>query len=129
MNEIRVTSISSISSSSHTPVSKELEQVQKDKSDTLEVDGKLLPVKEAESDPKENSAYEIEQAVEEISDYVQSIQRDLHFSVDDDSGLTVIKVLDKDSGDLIRQIPEDVFLDLAQNLRENKSLNLFDAHG
>ena len=77
----------------------------------------------------ENKPEAIEEAVSDISDYVQSIQRDLHFSVDEDSGLTVVRVRDKESGELIRQIPEDVFLNLAQKLKENQPIHLFDAHG
>jgi flagellar protein FlaG len=71
----------------------------------------------------------IEQAVTEINEYVQSVLRDLHFSVDEDSGQTVVRVRDKESGELIRQIPEDIFLNLAQNLKDNQPIHLFDAHG
>ena len=72
---------------------------------------------------------DIEQAVTEINEYVQSVQRDLHFSVDEDSGQTVVRVRDKESGELIRQIPEDIFLNMAQNLKDNQPIHLFDAHG
>jgi flagellar protein FlaG len=91
--------------------------------------GNDLPVKEAEPVPSEVAAVEIEEAVTEINEYVQSIQRDLHFSVDEDSGLTIIRVRDKETGELIRQIPEDIFLNLAQKLKDNQTLHLFDAHG
>ncbi|MFT5117105.1 MAG: flagellar protein FlaG [Kiritimatiellia bacterium] len=95
--------------------------------------GKELPVQEAKSSPRSIpealKQSEIEQAVIEINDYVQSVQRDLHFSVDQDSGLTVVRVRDKESGEIIRQIPEDIFLNLAQNLKDNQPIHLFDAHG
>jgi len=81
------------------------------------------------ADDAEVLSPKVEQAVTEINEYVQSIKRDLHFSVDEDSGLTVIRVRDTETGELIRQIPEDIFLNLAQNLKENKPLHLFDAHG
>ena len=100
-----------------------------DGADTLSPEGKALPVKEAKPDVAAEVAVQIEQAVTEINEYVQSIQRDLHFSVDEDSGLTVIRVRDKESGELIRQIPEDIFLNLAQKLKDNQTLHLFDAHG
>lgn len=90
--------------------------------------GKELPV----SDNLELSATvkvkDIDRKVAQINDYLQSVQRDLHFSVDKDSGLTVIRVRDKESGELIRQIPEDVFLSLAQDLNDNKSLHLFETY-
>ena len=102
-----------------------------DEANALPSDGKELPLKETdtESKPTETVAAQIEQAVSEINEYVQSIQRDLHFSVDKDSGLTIVRVRDKESGELIRQIPEDIFLSLAQNLKENQAIHLFDAHG
>jgi len=102
--------------------------------------GDSLPVKEATVVPKdelsqgivsekETSREKTQQAVSEVNQFIQSVQRDLHFSVDEDSGLTVIRVRDKESGELIRQIPEDIFLNLAQNLKDNKSIQLFDTHG
>lgn len=80
-------------------------------------------------DTEETAALPVETAVTEINNYVQSFQRDLHFSIDEDSGITVVRVRDKESGDLIRQIPEDIFLDLAQKLKEDNTLSLLDAHG
>ncbi|MGH1487600.1 MAG: flagellar protein FlaG [Cellvibrionaceae bacterium] len=71
----------------------------------------------------------VEDAVTELNSYVQSIQRDLHFSIDEDSGVTVVRVRDKESGELIRQIPEDIFLNLAQKLKDDNTISLLDAYG
>jgi flagellar protein FlaG len=71
----------------------------------------------------------VETAVTEINEYVQSVQRDLQFFIDEDSGVTVVRVRDKETGDLIRQIPEDIFLNLAQKLKEDNTLNLINAYG
>ncbi len=100
-----------------------------DKAKDLPPSGKELPIQDENSVSEEAKKIDIEQAVTEINDYVQSVQRDLHFSVDEDSGLTIIRVRDKESGELIRQIPEDIFLSLAQNLKDNQPIHLFDAHG
>ena len=97
--------------------------------ESLPPSGKELPVKDVQATQDANIKPDIEQAVTEINDYVQSVQRDLHFSVDKDSGETVVRVRDKESGELIRQIPEDIFLSLAQNLKDNQPIRLFDAHG
>lgn len=75
------------------------------------------------------STQPVEEAVTEINEYIQSVQRDLHFSIDEDSGVTVVRVRDKESGELIRQIPEDIFLNLAQKLKEDNTISLLDAHG
>ena len=50
-----------------------------------------------------------------MRDYVQQIDRKLEFSVDEDSGETVIKVFDSSSEELIRQIPSDEILKLARD--------------
>jgi flagellar protein FlaG len=97
--------------------------------ESLPSSGKELPVKDVQATQGANIKPDIEQAVTEINDYVQSVQRDLHFSVDKESGETVVRVRDKESGELIRQIPEDIFLSLAQNLKDNQPIHLFDAHG
>jgi flagellar protein FlaG len=90
--------------------------------DKIDQAGRTESIKEAATLP-------VEVAVTEINDYVQSVQRDLQFFVDEDSGVTVVRVRDKETGDLIRQIPEDIFLNLAQKLKEDNTLNLLNAYG
>ena len=61
-----------------------------------------------------------------IQEFVQSVRRNLNFAVDDGSGRVVVKVTDSGSGDVIRQIPSEEALKLAENLSEVRSL-LFKA--
>ena len=49
----------------------------------------------------------------------------LEFSVNDSTGHTVVKVMDKDTGRLIRQIPPQELLDLAAKLEDMMGI-LFD---
>jgi len=65
-------------------------------------------------------------AVKDINEYVQNVQRDLRFSIDEDSGHTVITVLDGETEEVIRQIPAEEILAIARNLKAMKGL-LFDA--
>lgn len=69
---------------------------------------------------------EIGDAVERIRTQVQSLQRNLDFSVDDSTGQVVVQVLDGDSGKVVRQIPSEDILRLAERLDEMRSL-LFEA--
>lgn len=69
----------------------------------------------------------LDQAVSRLRDYVQSMQRDLHFQVDDGSGRMVIKVIDRKTQEVVRQIPEQVVLDLAQKLNAHEPIQLFSA--
>ncbi|WP_027910258.1 flagellar protein FlaG [Pseudomonas sp. URMO17WK12:I4] len=69
---------------------------------------------------------QVEAAVATIQDYVQAVRRDINFSLEDGGGRVVVKVTDAGSGDVIRQIPSEEALQLAENLSEVRSL-LFKA--
>ena len=74
----------------------------------------------------EASREEVEAAVATIQDFVQTVRRSLNFSLEEGSGRVVVKVTDAGSGDVIRQIPSEEALQLAENLSEVRSL-LFKA--
>jgi flagellar protein FlaG len=69
----------------------------------------------------------VQAAVAQMNEYIQSTQRDLQFSYDPDAGQTVVKVLDRSSQEVIRQIPDETFLKLAQTLAPDEPLPLFRA--
>ncbi len=71
------------------------------------------------ADGKAASASDLQSAVSHLNDYVQSLRRELQFSVDDASGQTVVKVVDPNSGELIRQIPSEEVLEISHRLQEN----------
>ncbi|MFT7460490.1 MAG: flagellar protein FlaG [Planctomycetota bacterium] len=61
----------------------------------------------------------IEKKVNNLNSQVQNFQRDLQFSVDTDSGRTIIRVIDSETRETIRTIPsEDISL-LAQRLESH----------
>lgn len=72
---------------------------------------------------------ELEQAVTKMNDFIQMESRDLHFSIDDDSGHTVVRVLDRGTGETIRQIPNEDFLEMARHARSNDQVHLISVHG
>lgn len=88
------------------------------------VAGKLKPGTAVEGESA--SREQIEDAVASIQDFVQSVRRSINFSVEETSGRVVVKVTDAGSGDVIRQIPSEEALQLAENLSEVRSL-LFKA--
>lgn len=69
----------------------------------------------------------VENAVAKLNDYVQNSERKLEFQIDDDSGETIVRVYDKSSEELIRQIPNEEALELAQKLNQEEPLMLFSA--
>ena len=68
----------------------------------------------------------VEAAISSIQEFAQSIQRNLNFALDESSGRVVVKVTDGVSGEVIRQIPSEEALRLAESLDEVRSL-LFKA--
>ncbi len=69
---------------------------------------------------------EVEQAVKEINSYLQLVRRNLEFSVDKEAQRVVVKVIDAETGEVVRQIPPDAVLAMAKFLhaRETKGLLL-----
>ncbi|MNN80124.1 flagellar protein FlaG [compost metagenome] len=82
-------------------------------------------MQEADKEKKTERA-ELEQAVSDIQAFVQSIHRQLEFSIDDATGIVVVKVIASQSGEVVRQLPSEAALKLAQSLSDASSL-LFDA--
>ena len=66
----------------------------------------------------------VESAVSQISDFVQGFQSDLLFSIDEDSDRLVVKVVDSETQEVIRQIPSEEMLRIAKNLDSAESLIL-----
>ncbi|MFK7862717.1 MAG: flagellar protein FlaG [Pseudohongiellaceae bacterium] len=69
----------------------------------------------------------IASAVTALNDFVQSERRDFEFSVSEEEGVSVIRIVDRKSGELIRQIPGDEVFDLARKLNGREPLRLFSA--
>jgi len=76
----------------------------------------------AEAEAQESTAH----LVEKLRSQMQDIQRDLSFSVDDSTGDVVVRVIDGESGKIVRQIPSEEILRLTERLDEMRSL-LFEA--
>ncbi|MEJ2042585.1 MAG: flagellar protein FlaG [Reinekea sp.] len=82
----------------------------------------------ARAEQKEESMdQKVERAVAKLNEYVQNAERKLEFQVDEESGHTIVRVYDKHSEELIRQIPEEEALELAQRLNQDEPLMLFSA--
>ncbi|MBK5964129.1 hypothetical protein CCR95_08530 [Thiocystis minor] len=76
-----------------------------------------LPGKKAESDPQA-----VEKAVKDINDFFQNLQQTLEFKIDEDSGRTVVQIKDAKTDQVIRQIPPEYVLRMAEKLGEIKGL-------
>ncbi len=68
------------------------------------------------------SSQEVEQLVDNFSELVKRIDRELEFRVDEITGKTVVTVMERESEEIIRQIPSEELLDLAQRLKAGGGL-------
>lgn len=87
-----------------------------------------LPGEGKELPQETREVREIDDAVQDINEYIQAVHRELQFSVDKDSGRTVIKVMDMETQEVIRQIPNEEALKFARMLEEGADLELINTY-
>jgi flagellar protein FlaG len=83
----------------------------------------VAAAKEQDLPPKAGkpSQDELEQAVTKANSFLQSVQRGLQFRIDKDTNVTVVKVVDSESGETVRQIPAEETLAMLKHLGEMES--------
>lgn len=84
---------------------------------SAEVQENFTPADSIEGEQRPESI-ELEEASREIEQFLQSQNRNLAFSVDQSTERSVVTVTEADSGDVIRQIPSEEILRLAERLRD-----------
>lgn len=77
-------------------------------------DAQTLP-----ADPEQRDR-ELQRATEDVNRYLAESHRALNFSIDRESGETVVKVMDTEKNEVIRQIPSEEVLALARRLRDGE---------
>lgn len=65
---------------------------------------------------------QLNSAVKATKDFVGTVNSSLEFTVDDDTGTSVVKIIDKETKELIRQIPSEEMLTIAKALDTIKGL-------
>lgn len=73
---------------------------------------------EQDATESEQNPSKLTQVATELSDMMSMMRKGLAFKVDETSGQAVVTVLDKDTGDVIRQMPSEEALALAEKLSE-----------
>ena len=66
----------------------------------------------------------LDQAIENLNEQLQSSQTNLGFSVDSETDIVVVKVTNKETGELVRQIPAEAVVRLAGKMEDLKGLLL-----
>jgi len=64
----------------------------------------------------QSSREQLKEAVKATNDFVSLVNNAVEFSLDDDTGITVVKVIDKNTKEVVRQIPSEEMLAIAKAL-------------
>lgn len=80
--------------------------------------GKTLPASKPIVAQPMQKRRDVDQAMKNVAGYVQNVTRELNFSVDEELDKFVVKVLDQDTGELIRQIPTEEMINISKNIEE-----------
>jgi len=78
----------------------------------------LSGVEESIDEKGEMTTPQLEKVAKQLQEFMGKMNRGLEFLVDEDSGRDVIKVIDKSSGELIKQYPSEEVLSLVSKLSE-----------
>jgi flagellar protein FlaG len=80
------------------------------------LDGKVAP----QRDPAPVARDDVERSRAALERFARQVRRELEFTVDEASGNTVITVRNKETGEVVRQIPAEEVLALARALAEGR---------
>ena len=73
---------------------------------------------EVDNQGGERNVAGLEEAVAKVESFLTVQDRDLTFSIDENTNRSVVTVKDSQSGDVIRQIPSEELLKLAERIQE-----------
>ncbi len=77
---------------------------------------------EPKADNKSEAEEQIKQAVQKIQGVVDNLAQSLLFSIDEETGKTIIKVMDAHTEEIIRQIPTEEAIEIARTLDKAQGL-------
>ena len=76
----------------------------------------------AQTQQAEATREALEDAVKQVNDFLKPINNSIQFNVDDDTGKTIVKVIDLTTKDVIRQFPSEEMLAIASAIDKMKGL-------
>lgn len=77
---------------------------------------------QASSDTASQQEQRLEDVVNDVNEFIKPINNSLQFSIDEESGTTVVKVIDAETDEVIKQIPSEEMLALAKAIGQLKGL-------
>lgn len=70
------------------------------------------------------TAEQLQSTVDEVKQVLEPVAQNLLFSIDEDTGKTIVKIVDSTTDEVIRQIPSEEFIAIAKALDSLKGLLL-----
>jgi flagellar protein FlaG len=74
------------------------------------------------SQGRQGGSLSLEQAVDRLKQFVSPTDADINFAIDGTSGVAVVKIVDRSTKDVIRQIPSEEAISLAMALDKLQGL-------
>lgn len=71
---------------------------------------------------RQGGSLSLEQAVDRLKQFVSTADADINFAIDGNSGVSVVKIVDRSTKDVIRQIPSEEAISLAMALDKLQGL-------
>ncbi|WP_020588243.1 flagellar protein FlaG [Desulfobacter curvatus] len=65
---------------------------------------------------------DVEDMVEALEDFANTVQTRLNFSIDDDTEDVVVKIMDKETDEVIKQFPAEEILELREKMQDLSGL-------
>ena len=124
---INITTVSTPTKAQAAPEATGISSVAAEKNRQVNVESRQAAAAEqaaaAKVKQQEPSSTEVKQAVSDINDYLQNINREMRFRVDDalPLGRSVVSIIDSETQEVIREFPSEEALALARRLQEEQA--------
>jgi len=76
----------------------------------------------SQAEPVEANRRQVEEAVKAVNEFIRPLNNSLQFNIDDDTGKTVVKVVDMATKEVIRQFPSEEMLSIAKAIDKMQGL-------
>lgn len=99
-------------------------RVQSNSNTVNRASAKVVPINDNVSaqlnaEKNQTTVADLKKVASKVNDFVKEIGRSLEFSVDEASGRVIITVRESETGKIVRQIPPEELLAIADLVREN----------
>jgi flagellar protein FlaG len=71
---------------------------------------------------KKQKTYDVQEAMHRVSTTAKMFNRKIHLEIDKDLNMVIVKVIDKETDEVIRQIPPEELVELAKHANDIKGL-------